>query len=133
MAAAIVLSAALLWTAVGSGVSLYRRDAKRALLDVHASVTSMLLGGDTVGAYAFTTEDYRASHSLEEFRSAFGHLSGKSSFLRDPPCVLDLGFDSAAVGNCSNPEDTMYSGPALFYRKEHGRWLLTGEQAWYVD
>ncbi len=95
---------------------------------------TLFVAGDFQQAYRVTTNEYRASHTAEEFQSTFSHFKGDLLYLSSSPTVISFGFNSAEV---YAHEDSgffeLLNGPSFFYRKEQGQWRFTGEQSHYLD
>lgn len=95
---------------------------------------TLLVAGDFAQAYGLTTNEYRMSHTAEEFQSTFGHFKGDSLYSPRSPTVISFGFNSAEVYAYDDPGlFELLNGPSFFYRKEQGQWRFTGEQSNYLD
>ena len=129
----------LLWMVVGAsllyaGWSAYRRVGEASLLRTHSELMALLVAGDFEQAYRLTTGEYRARHTVGEFRAAFGHYRGESHYLPRSPTVISFGLFSAEVYAYEDPGLFQFlNGPSFYYRREGGRWRFTGEGAHYLD
>ena len=116
------------------GWTAYRRVEEESLLRTHSGLMALLVAGDYERAYRLTTDEYRAAHTVGEFQSIFRDYEGDKSYLTQSPTVLSLGFFSAEVYAYEvRSLFEFLNGPSFFYRRERGRWRLTGKVVNYMD
>jgi hypothetical protein len=127
--------AAVAVVALLSGCLVHREFEKRDALAAHFRLMQLLVQGDTEKAYRLTTNDYRATHSLQEFREDFADLKGDQLYLTSAPTILSCSLGAAeifAYPHTGGMFDFL-NGPSFHYRKEAGEWKFTGETDQYLD
>jgi len=109
----------------------YRTLAKVPLVHTHALLLALLEAREFDRAYELTTDEYRATHTLDEFRSDF---NGFEEDFEDPlnAPVSFHGFNSAEVFAYQS-HGFMYSGPTFVYRLGWRGWQFTGIYHFYFD
>jgi hypothetical protein len=94
-----------------------------------------LAEGDSAQAYALTTSNYRANHSLQEFEKSFGYIKGmKVAEVKEPLVLSCCSLGTAEIYVWENPGWFEFlNGPIFYYGKEDGQWRFTGETAYSMD
>jgi hypothetical protein len=106
-----------------------------SVLRAYHSVMTLLEAGDFNQAYLLMTDDYRASHSFQEFEVEFSQYSRPGNPPHNPNAsVNSLFLFEAEVYWCEAPGFLdLLSGPSYKFRREHGEWRFTGDSQWYYD
>ena len=116
------------------GWTAYRRAGEESLLRAHTGLMTLLVAGDFERAYQLTTDEYRANHTVEEFRFIFRDYERDKFHLQRSPTVLSFGLFSAEVFADEVPGAFEFlNGPSFSYRRERGQWRFTGKVVNYLD
>jgi hypothetical protein len=127
--------AAVAVVALLSGCFVHREFERRDALAAHSRLMRLLVQGDTEKAYGLTTNDYRATHSLQEFQGDFADLKGDQLYLTSAPTILSCWVGAAEIFAYPHTGGMFefLNGPSFHYRKEAGQWKFTGETDQYLD
>lgn len=127
----LILALAAMW----GGCYVHGRLEQRYVLQTHFSLMKFLADGDSECAYALTTSDYRANHTLEEFKPRFAYMKGWSvADVKDPLVLSCCAFGAAEIYVWEDPGWFEFlNGPSFHYSKEDGEWRFTGETDYSMD